>query len=131
MSNQNTSIPAVGSNNLVAIISCFGLPGIIIAWVMFGKPEHKNALNAFHLRQNLGIMIFAVVGVIAFTILVTILAKIMGLLATLVGFAGMAFYLAIFVLWVLGLIGAIQSTQKPVPVIGEKIQSMFKNMFAI
>lgn len=76
---------------------------------------NKTALGSFHVRQSLGIMCLGVV------------------LAILVSFINIyiltwILQLGIFVLWLLGLIAAIQGEMKPVPVLGDRFQEWFKGI---
>ena len=85
--------------DIVAYITWIGL---IIAFVAGDRENCK-----FHLNQALVIwlagIIFGVVGIIP--ILGTIIAVVGGILC--------------FVCWILGLIGAVQGTEKPVPLLGK------------
>lgn len=97
----------------VAIIAYITLVGWIIALVL--NNGNKTALGTFHVRQALGIMCVGVV------------------LAILSGFIGLGMIswiinLGILVLWILGLISAVQGEMKPVPVLGEKFQEWFKGI---
>lgn len=105
----------------IAIISYLSLVGWIIAFVLYRND--KNSLGAFHLRQSLFLMLAALVIIIAQWILVFIpvLGWILSVLLTFV-------LLALFVLWVIGLVGAINGTEKSVPVLGAKAQQVFGTM---
>ena len=97
----------------VAIIAYITLIGWIIALVM--NNGNKTALGTFHVRQSLGIMCIGVV------------------LAIISGFIGLGMLswiinLVILVLWILGLVSAVQGEMKPVPVLGEKFQEWFKGI---
>lgn len=97
----------------VAIIAYITLIGWIIALVM--NNGNKTALGSYHVRQSLGIMCVGV------------------LLVIIVGFVGFPILswivqLAIFVLWLLGLISAAQGEMKPVPVLGIQFQEWFKGI---
>lgn len=101
-----------------AIVSYITFIGWLISYFALNKP--KSSLANFHLRQNLFLMICAVVfQIIAFTI--TIALPLIGILFSVasVGF---------IVLWVMGLIAAINGEEKPMPLIGEKAQELFKNL---
>lgn len=97
----------------VAIIAYITLIGWIIALIM--NNNNKTALGSFHIRQSLGIMCVAVV------------------LSIVAGFIGIwlltwIIQLAVLVLWLLGLISAVQAEMKPVPVLGEQFQDWFKGI---
>jgi len=103
------------SNNgkTVGLIAYFTLIGWIIALVMHNK--EKTEFGAFHLRQVLGIMVTG----IALSIVASIID---------ISIISMAVNIAVFVLWIIGLIGAAQGEQKLVPVLGEKYQEWFKGI---
>lgn len=97
----------------IAIIAYITLVGWIIALVM--NNGNKTALGSFHVRQSLGIMCVGV--------LLSIISMIIGL-----GILSWIINLAILVLWIIGLISAVQGEMKPVPVVGEKFQEWFKGI---
>lgn len=104
---------ATDNGKTVAIIAYITLIGWIIALIM--NNGNKTALGSFHVRQSLGIMCLGVV------------------LAILVSFINIyiltwILQLGIFVLWLLGLIAAIQGEMKPVPVLGDRFQEWFKGI---
>lgn len=101
----------------VGIIAYITLIGWIIALVMHNS--NKTDFGAFHIRQMLGIIILGF-----------ILWVINWILAAALGTAilGWIIQLAIFVLWLIGFIGAIQGEKKPVPVVGEQFQQWFKGI---
>ncbi|WP_347372654.1 hypothetical protein [Aequorivita sp. Q41] len=101
------------NGKLVAIISYFSLIGWIIALIL--NNGNKTALGSFHIRQALGIMCVGV--------LLTMLASFVSIpLLSWIVWAG------VVVLWILGIISAIQAEMKPVPVLGEQFQEWFKGL---
>jgi len=105
----------------IAIISYLTLIGWIIAFVMYGN--NKSELVIYHLRQTLLLMLVAVAVYIAQTILLFILH-----IGWFLSVAFMAINIGLLVLWVIGLIGAVNGEEKPMPVIGEKAQQLFSKM---
>jgi uncharacterized membrane protein len=97
----------------VAIIAYITLIGWIIALVM--NNGNKTALGSFHVRQSLGIICVGV--------LLVIFASFIG-----ISILTWIIQLAVLVLWVLGLISAVQGEMKPVPVLGEQFQQWFKGI---
>jgi uncharacterized membrane protein len=99
----------------------FGV-GIVIAIVMHnGK---KTALGAYHLRQSLGLIISSIViwmGMMIIGFLPVVNLSLI-VLAPLV-------WLGFFVLWIIGLMAAINGQQKPLPLVGEYYQKWFANAF--
>jgi uncharacterized membrane protein len=95
----------------------FGV-GIIIAIVMHGNK--KTALGAYHLRQSLGLLL---------TSLVMWVPLALPLINVLWLFISPIISIALFVFWIMGLIAAINSQQKPLPLIGEHYQKWFAGAF--
>ncbi|MBC8039324.1 MAG: hypothetical protein H7Y06_02160 [Opitutaceae bacterium] len=110
-----------------AILSYITIIGFIVAIILHsGK---KTAIGSFHLRQVLGFIILGLgVGITA-GIVVFILAfiPVVGPLLSMLIWIGL--WGGGLVLWVMGLIAAIQGKQTPVPVIGAHIQKWFANVF--
>ncbi len=105
-----------GDGKTIAIVSYLWLVGWVIALIMHNN--NKSELGAFHLRQTLGLMIlwFCVWVINVVLVLMDI------------PFVGWIFSLALFVLWLLGFIGAIQGEKKLIPVLGEQFQDWFKGI---
>lgn len=91
----------------IAIIAHLTLIGWIIAIVM--NNEKKNTFASFYIRQTLGIMI-------CFFIL------------SFIPFIGWFLNIAIFALWVLSFIGALNGEMKLTPVIGIYFQDWFRSL---
>ncbi len=89
----------------VAIVSYLTLIGWIIALVL--HLGNKTALGAFHLRQMLGLMLTA-------------------LIFSVIPVVGWMLMLALLLFWALGLVSAIQGQKKPLPLIGDIYQQLFK-----
>ena len=99
----------------------FGI-GIVIAIVMHnGK---KTTLGAYHLRQSLGLLLTALASWVPCIIIsmIPVVNMLMLLLGPLLG-------IAFFVLWVMGLLNAINGQMKPLPVVGEFYQKTLANAF--
>jgi uncharacterized membrane protein len=95
----------------------------IIGWLIayFGMHQSKKtSLGSFHLRQTLLLFIIAIVYQIVIT-MITIAVPAIGMILSLAG-------LAFLVLWIMGLISAINGEEKPMPLIGTKAQEMFKGI---
>ncbi|MEO7534731.1 MAG: hypothetical protein ABIU30_12820 [Ferruginibacter sp.] len=77
-------------------------------------------MGSYHLRQTLLLMLCGV----GMQLLAMILIFVMPFLALIlwVGWIGL------LVLWILGLIAAINGEEKPMPIIGEKAQELFRNL---
>ncbi|MBQ4284028.1 MAG: hypothetical protein IJB96_08895 [Lachnospira sp.] len=93
------------TTDIVAYLSWIGL---LIAFLAGDKENSK-----FHINQSLVLIIaeFAlgiIIGVGAFIPIVNII----------IGIAGSVAGIALFVFWILGLVSAVQGTEKPLPIIG-------------
>lgn len=99
---------------IIAIVSYITLIGLIVAFIM--NNDKKIPLASFHIRQSLGILLTGIV--LSFF-------NVIPLLGQLVYLAGAVFLL---VLWVMGLIGAINQKQEPVPVLGKYYQEWFSSI---
>ncbi len=109
----------VDNGKTTAIVSYITLIGWLIAYFSMHQSK-KTSLGSFHLRQTLLLFIIAFVYQIV-VYAVTIAVPAIGMILYLGG-------LAFLVLWVLGLIAAINGEEKPMPVIGAKAQELFKNI---
>ncbi len=101
-----------------AIISYITLIGWLISYFALNNP--KTSIGSYHLRQTLLLYICAIV----FQIVVYIITMAVPALGLILSIAGLAF----LVLWIMGLIAAINGEEKPMPLIGEKAQQLFKNL---
>lgn len=101
------------NGKIVAIAAYFSIIGLIIAFILHSN--NKTELGAFHIRQSIGIILLALVVLIPVAVIgIKILVWIV--------------QLGVLVLWILGLVGAIQGEKKPVPILGEQFQEWFKGI---
>lgn len=110
---------AVTEDKTVAIVSYLTIFGFIAAIIIHSNK--KTELGAFHLRQTLGIFLTAIA--LGFCQIPLLIIPILGLLCVL------ALWACMFVLWVMGLIGAINGKMNPVPVLGPMYQKWFSGAF--
>ena len=103
----------------------FGV-GIVIAIIMHGN--NKTKLGAFHLRQSLGLLLTCIALWIPGMMISFVFAFIPFLILLI---TPLWFFLgvAIVVLWVIGLLGAINGQEKPLPIVGEYYKKWFANAF--
>ncbi|WP_306352739.1 DUF4870 domain-containing protein [Flavobacterium sp. '19STA2R22 D10 B1'] len=108
---MNKEVIEAGKNH--AIISYFTIIGTIIALVQ--NNDLKNPFAAFHIRQALGVSLsfFA-------------LGYIVGYFDSWM--VSSAFYVFFIVLWAFGFINALQGEYRPIPLVGELFQKVFKNI---
>ena len=120
MSNETNQAPTTSGvdGKTIAIISYFTWIGWIIAFVLYNS--NKSQLAAYHLRQTLALMILMTL---------VYIVQIMLLFIPFLGWAiAVLLWIGLVVLWVLGLLAAINSEEKPMPVIGPMAQDMFKGI---
>lgn len=105
---------SIAEGKSIATIAYITLIGLIIAFVQNG--EKKNAFAAYHLRQSLGLMC---TGVALFMVgLIPFLGWILSILGTI----------ALIVLWIMGLMNAINGKEQPIPVLGNLYNKWFANI---
>ncbi len=105
----------------IALISYLTLIGWIIAFVMHGN--NKTNLGAFHLRQSAFLMLLAI-ALYTVQFFLLFIPYIGWMLSTLFGILG----LGLFILWIMGLLSAINGEEKPLPVFGDKIQQLLSSI---
>ncbi len=103
----------VNDGKTAAIISYITIIGTVVAIIM--NNNKKNSFTSFHIRQMVGLTLLSIVNQYAIT-------KFLG------NTAGLVVGLIIFVLWVIGFVGAIQGNEKKIPVLGDQFQDWFKNL---
>lgn len=102
----------------ISIVSYITLIGWIIALVTYnGNTVERSSLARFHLRQSFGIIITGFV--LYFAVMV------LGFIIPFFFFLNIFVWIAMLVLWIMGLIGAINAQENPVPVLGEFYQRTF------
>jgi uncharacterized membrane protein len=102
-----------------AIVSYITIIGWLIAYFAMHQSK-KTSLGSYHLRQTLLLFICVVV----YQIIVRIIIMAVPATALILSLGGLAF----LVVWVMGLIAAINGEEKPMPLIGEKAQEIFKTI---
>ena len=103
----------VQEGKTIAIISYITWIGTLVAFIM--NNDKKNSFAAFHIRQMIGLSLFSLANVF-------IIARFIG------GWASGAISLGLFVLWIIGLIGAVQGEEKKIPLLGDLFQDWFKSV---
>ena len=114
-----TTQATIDNGKTTAIVSYLSLIGWLIAYFALHVPN-KTSLGSYHLRQTLLLMICAV----GFQLIAIIITFIMPFFALILWVAWIGF----LVLWIIGLISAINGEEKPMPIIGEKAQELFRNL---
>mgnify|MGYP001077169786 FL=1 len=103
----------VQDGKLMAIISYITVIGTFVAFIM--NQNKHNLFASFHIRQTVGIFL---VGLI-----VNFLRRF-----TNFDWLDMILGIGVFILWIIGLIGAIQGEEKKVPLLGDQFQEWFRNI---
>ncbi|TCC99404.1 hypothetical protein [Pedobacter hiemivivus] len=105
-----------------AILSYFGIILWLIAYFALHK-DKKTDFGSYHLRQTL---LFAIIS----TVIYFALSFFLGILIATTGMFGIIYlayivYVGLFVIWIIGFIGVLNGEKKPMPLIGERAQTMF------
>lgn len=115
---ENTQTPEKAGTGqeakTIAIIAYLTVIGLLIAFVM--NNEKKYEFASFHIRQSLGLIVVS---------LGLFIIGMVPVLGWIISFLGSLFLL---VLWIIGLINAINHEEKPVPVLGTYFQDWFGNI---
>lgn len=98
----------------IAVIAYLTIIGLAIAFVM--NNDKKNDFTTYHIRQSLGL---TVLGVALFIV------GMVPILGWIISFLGSIFLL---VLWIMGLVNAINNKKEPVPLLGHYFEDWFKNI---
>jgi uncharacterized membrane protein len=115
MDTPPAATPPATEDRTVAIISYLTLLGFVVAIIMHSSK--KTQLGAFHLRQALGLF-------------VTWFATIILVFIPILGWIAMPIVaICLFVFLIMGFIGAVQGTMKPVPILGPYYQKWFAGAF--
>lgn len=94
----------------LGVVSYLTVIGLFISIILNKK---NNDYVNFHIRQSLGIQCISILGIICLLV--------NGILALIV-------YFLFVVLWVSGLVAALQMSTKPIPLLGEKFQELFSKI---
>ena len=115
------NLSSTDDGKLASIVSYFTIVGWLIAYFAFYQ-NNKTTLASYQLRQTLLFHIISMIvsyasGAILFSPDVSFGLTILWFLRV-----------ALFVLWIIGLLGAINGDRKPIPLIGERAQSLFSGI---
>jgi uncharacterized membrane protein len=100
-----------GDNKVAAVLAYLTLFGLVAALVL--HQQNKTSLSSHHISQAIGIMVGGIA--ISFVSIVPLLGWIVAF------FAG----LALFGMWLMGLLYAIQGKEQYVPLLGEQFAEWF------
>jgi uncharacterized membrane protein len=103
----------VNEGKTIAIISYLTWIGTLIAFIM--NNQKRNSFAAFHIRQMIGLSILSLANTF-------VISQFVG--SWTVGIIG----LGLFILWIIGFVGAIQGEEKRIPLFGDLFQDWFKGI---
>lgn len=103
-------------SRLISTVSYITIVGWVIALILRQNEQPKSELGLFHLRQSFGVMVISFVASFAKIILSPIS----------LGWLGNAIGLIVLIMWLIGLIGAIQGRFTKIPFIGDWFQENFR-----
>ncbi len=119
--------PFVNESNgkTAGIVSYFTIVGWLIAYFALYQ-NNKTSLASYQMRQTL---LFHIVSLV----LTYGLGLVLGGIWLSTGIFSFFYFinllrLALFILWIIGLIGAINGEKKPIPLMGEPAQNMFPSI---
>jgi uncharacterized membrane protein len=101
----------------LAIVSYITIIGWIIAYINYNNSTEKASLTRYHLKQALGIGIIGIV----LGVVVNVIATIIPSLAMILSLS----YLALLVLWIFGIMNAMNEKETPVPLVGQMFEDKF------
>lgn len=103
----------INKGKTIAIISYITWIGTLIAFII--NNEKQNSFASFHIKQMIGLSLFSLVN----SFLISPYAS---------PFTTAVISLGLFILWIIGLIGAIKGEAKKIPLFGDIFQDWFKNI---
>jgi len=126
----NNSFNTGDNGKTAGIISYLTIVGWLIAFLAMHK-DNKTELGSYQLRQTL---LFHIVSIIVSWVLAMIFGAIFfssgSMMAglSLISTLNWVVRIGLFVLWLIGFIGAINGEKKPIPFIGERAQTIFSSI---
>ena len=125
----NNNITTGDNGKTVGIVSYLTIIGWLIAFFAMHK-DNKTELGSYQLRQTL---LFHIASIVLYWVLGMLFTAIFfssGLVTGWFSIVALDWILKVglFILWIIGFIGAINGEKKPIPLIGEKAQTMFSTI---
>lgn len=119
------NITTTDNGKNAGIVSYITIIGWLIAYFAMHN-EKKTELGSYQLRQTLLLYIVGFAIYILWAVVVSALLFSFSLtLAWLFLLVDWVIRLGLFALWLIGFIGAVNGQKKPIPLIGDKAQTMF------
>ncbi len=114
--------PNADNGKTAGIISYFTIVGWLIAYFAFHQ-NNKTSLGSYQLRQTLLFHIGSIVLWFGLSFVFSMIWVSTGIYSFYYLFR--IVQIGLFILWIIGLIGAINGDKKPIPLIGDRAQTMF------
>lgn len=115
----------IGDGKTAGIVSYLTIIGWLIAYFALHK-DKETSLGSYQLRQTL---LFHIVSMVVLWVAGVLFGLLFLSTSIALSIALMRIVqLALFVLWIIGFIGAIQGEKKPIPLIGERAQTIFSSI---
>ncbi|MCC5943541.1 MAG: hypothetical protein JJT94_01295 [Bernardetiaceae bacterium] len=102
------------SPKTIGIVSYITIIGWVIAYMK--NKDNMTDYGTFHIRQSLGLSVAGIA--LSFVSVVPFLGWVISTLGSLV----------LIVFWIMAIISAINEEQKPLPLVGEFFQDLFKSV---
>lgn len=121
----NNNLSTADNGKTVGIISYLTIIGWLVALLAMHN-DKKTELGSYQLRQTL---LLYIIGIGVYIICMAIFTSLIFTGGFWLGMAlNWVIRLGLFVLWLIGFLGAINGEKKPIPLIGEKAQTMFSGI---
>lgn len=101
----------------VGLMSYVGPIGLVVAILM---DKYKSDYTRFHIRQNIGIWITAVI-IYTASMIIGRISGFLGLMILLTGILPL-------LMWIIAIMGALNGEKKLAPILGQKFQEWFKSV---
>jgi uncharacterized membrane protein len=105
------------SNKTISIVSYLSIIGWVIAYISYKNANSNASLCRYHLKQGLGVSIISIL----INIILVIIASVSSSIAIILSLVG----LGVIILWVFGIINAVNEQEKPVPLVGGQFENKF------
>ena len=105
------------SDKTIAILSYVTIIGWLIAYFKSKDNLPKNALVTYHLKQGLGFFITSLIINVSLSVIVSMMPSLYFL-----NFIG----IFLFIIWIIGIINAVNERSKPLPLIGKVFENKFE-----
>lgn len=125
----NNNLSTGDDGKTAGIISYLTIIGWLIAFFAMHQ-NNKTSLGSYQLRQTL---LFHIISMVVYWLLGMLFAAIFFTSGLATGWFSIVFLnwilrVVFFILWLVGFLGAINGEKKPIPLIGEKAQSVFSTI---